>query len=136
MSVLENNSTKMADILAAVNALPDAGSGGGGGSGSVETCTVQISGTMQISAYLATVYINNEITVSNYRWDYGGDNLFSVTIENVVCGSGLTVHINGGNMPDVTITNGELLTAYANAQQIHITAGAGETVTIVTYDAD
>lgn len=29
MSVLENNSAKMADILAAVNALPDAGSGGG-----------------------------------------------------------------------------------------------------------
>ena len=38
---LNSNTTGLEEILASVNALPDAGSGGGGGS--VETCTVTFS---------------------------------------------------------------------------------------------
>lgn len=57
MSQLNNNTTALQEILATVNALPEAGGSGG----SVETCTVTLTiapgSTSTIPAYCATCYV-------------------------------------------------------------------------------
>lgn len=42
MANFTNNTTQLQNLLAKVNALPEAGSGGGASGGSVDTCTVTI----------------------------------------------------------------------------------------------
>lgn len=85
MSVLENNSTKMAEILAAVNALPNAGGGGGGGS--VETCTVTVNASNDAFAFYTT-YIDGVFG------DQGIINASTnLVCENVLCNSVIVVEV-------------------------------------------
>lgn len=57
MSKLEQNTTSLDEVLAMVNALPDAGSGGGGGA-SVETCNVYFEFESTPVAMSYMTYVN------------------------------------------------------------------------------
>lgn len=116
----------LTDLEAAVDALPDAGSGG-----SVETCTVvletKIDTSYRASDYTATVFENGAIATR-----YANNSAKSVTIENVVCGSVLAAYWNrsaGTGMPDCTNANLRF-GGGTNHSFIEITASAGGTATI------
>ena len=114
MSQLTQNTTDLDALIAKANALPDAGGGG-----SVETCTVTISGTSAVIG--CTVFKNNEISTA---YNTGS----SVTFENVVCGSAITI-------PGVYITydatDGEFVNIGAHPiYKAPTTAGAIATVTV------
>jgi hypothetical protein len=87
MSKLEQNTTSLDEVLAMVNALPDAGGGGGGGA-SAETCTVEItlSGGITGTSCSATCF-ENGVYVDTLL----SGNFTSKTLTNVVCGSSITV---------------------------------------------
>lgn len=116
MAKIEDNTATMQAILAAVNALPEAGGGGGGGS--IETCTITITNTyttLYVYSIMATTFADGNLSV--FAIGQGSSMELPVTIENVVCNSG--VHIQLSAMaPVFTITgNGdtELVTAAAGS---------------------
>ena len=84
MSKLEQNSTSLDEVLAMVNALPDAGGGGGGAS--VETCTVVITvkGT-SMNGVAATVFD------SDFGYVTDRAQQTQKYLYNVICGTVITV---------------------------------------------
>lgn len=99
MSKLEQNTTALDEVLAMVNALPDAGSGGGG----VETCTVTLaSGGMAARMYFTSVDSNGGIMGVFERTPYLSD-------ATVVCGTYVTVlYVSPTATVNYTCTGAEL----------------------------
>lgn len=82
MAKITDNTTSLEEVLAAVNALPDAGGGGG----SVETCTVNIkdaTGTGRYFALTATVLDDN----GHIAYKDVNQASFPYALSNVVVGS-------------------------------------------------
>lgn len=99
MSKLEQNTTALDEVLAMVNALPDAGSGGGG----VETCSLTYSdeGLGVYGVYMSYVdgaYVPQVV---------GYPGMEETTYHNVVKNSIFAVYI--GDSFDTEITGAELL---------------------------
>ena len=103
MSQLNSNTAALQEILATVNALPEAGGGSGGAE--IETCTIVFADND--AGALGTAYVtvlqDGAITVieTPALVMYS-----SYTVENVVCGSAVTVEMPEGMPTDViSITN-------------------------------
>lgn len=126
MSVLENNSAKMADILAAVNALPDA-SGGGSGGGSVETCSVTLTPRGATLGNVTYTRLTNdgEIDTKNYGIVYASGHTFEC-----VCGTMICFLTNGINIGNISADNAEVMFMQANYGCVKIAAPASGTATI------
>lgn len=84
--------TKLTELEAAINALPDAGGGGDGGSGSgtLDTCTITIENNVYnkghgVNIYMFTVVENGEISILGYNDNT--DQSPTLTFNNVLCGS-------------------------------------------------
>lgn len=99
MSKLEQNTTSLDEVLAMVNALPDAGGDGGGGA--VETCTVTIDygvSRSNIGAYFALEYDESTGQVFMETCAIWRP-VNPLTISNVVCGSTISLVHSGMNNP-------------------------------------
>lgn len=79
MSKLEQNTTSLDEVLAMVNALPDAGGGGGG---SVDTCSLRIAANASKTRVECTTLSGGVITHTVVD-----PTTSSHTISNVICGS-------------------------------------------------
>lgn len=81
MSKLEQNTTALDEVLAMVNALPDAGSGGGG----VETCTVTVNDVGNVNYLTHMRYVNGEFIPTSVNFDTinGGNGYGEYTLEDV-----------------------------------------------------
>ena len=111
MSKLEQNTTALDEVLAMVNALPDAGGGGGG----VETCTVTItqSGNSNISL-CATIIENGQITTYGEYLVSGS----TLTIEKVLCGSLVYLYSSLYSVPGFRLSNMDFVT-YSNGNRCY-----------------
>lgn len=107
---------------------------GGGGGGSVETCTVKITGSLNIYSAGATVYKDGAISDYIEGRLYAQD-ITELTIENVVCNSVVSFYGVGGSIPAASGENAEV-TLSSGSFYVKVTAPAGGTSTITTYDAD
>lgn len=76
----------LTDLEAAIEELPDAGSGSGSG---VETCTVTVN--CQYCVIQGCFYQKVENGEINYKVEAAGS-VVQYTLENVVCGSGFVIH--------------------------------------------
>lgn len=124
----------IADLESAVNALPEAGSGSGSGGG-VETCTVTMNHTL--GQYLSgggsityTAYDNGTFTTNNIPFTILYANR---VLENVVCGSAITIYMDFSGKYISTIT-GNTSQIYKIGRmtiyQVTNEAGASDTITI------
>lgn len=123
----------LTDLEAAVNALPDAGSGGA----TIKTCTVTFSHTLgQLagagSNITYTSYVDGIFGVST---TYLSPIYTSRVLENVVCGSAITVTISYNGPLSYAITGGtSVTTIYHNANtriwQATNEAGASDIISI------
>lgn len=78
MSKLEQNTTALDEVLAMVNALPDAGGGGG----SVDTCSLRIAANASQAKVACTTLSGGVITHTEVS-----PTTSSYTISDVICGS-------------------------------------------------
>lgn len=111
----------IAQIQATVEGLPEASGGSSGGG--VETCTLVIDSSSvgyPINNYYATV-VNNGAICAQYYLNVGTN---QISIDNVVCGSVLTVTLAGNAIPNPSGAE------YLYAGVYEITASPGETATI------
>jgi hypothetical protein len=113
---LQTNNTNLDALISRVNAakdtaasLPEAGSGGSGG-GSIETCTItfdNISWGCPIVIVSAMV-VENGIYQTYTNFSDTGNQLYTITIPNVVCGSeiglGSCFDVGYGNAPYIEIS--------------------------------
>lgn len=136
MAKIEDNTATMQAILAAVNALPEAGGGGVGGS--IETCTITIThtyGTLYVQSIMATTFTDGNMSV--FAIEPGAYRETPVTIENVVCNSGVHIHLSAG-APVFTITgDGDtelVVDAYSSGRYFRASSIPGSTNTISVYD--
>lgn len=111
------------DLEAAVDALPDAGSGGGA---SVDTCTVTITGNDSSAVPVAYAYStlteSGEITSVNIARNT--DNV--ITIGGVICGSFVAAFLPNGMFSTYTSENAEVTEiGGTNFKYIKINAPAG-----------
>lgn len=111
MSNLSKNTTDLQAILAAVNALPEAGSGGGA---SVETCTVTISVETTNAQYIAcvavyTTFENGIMSVTYTTPSISNATTPQVTLQNVVRNSMLAVYTVLGGQNSVSAVNATLV---------------------------
>ena len=119
--------TLIDDLEAAVDALPDAGSGG------VETCTVKLGdlsyASMRPYCYSYThLDDNGNVTSTAVK----NNSTSMVTLNNVICGSVVTVYwYQYFPTNNLGLTNATLLTSYDNYfNAFRITASAGGTASI------
>lgn len=133
---LAGNTEKLNSLIAAINALPEAGSGGGGAA--LGTCTVTVRGPS--SGYRATgiAYTSADAdgNVSSQR--ITNSSAASVTLENVVCGSyvAVTWQTTYTATSSYTTTNAELFHAGgATYNCFEITAESGGTADIYNYSS-
>ena len=123
MSQLTNNTAALQEILATVNALPEAGGGSGGAE--IETCTVTTTGVGISLPVSFTTYENGTFSPAPLPYVNG---LYAGPVENVVCGSAMVVLIMS---PWLLIADkAELISTQNGMQTYKITAAAGETVTL------
>lgn len=94
MSTLKTNTSTIQSLIEQINALPDAGSDSG--KVAVETCTVVLAtydfgdGSSILSGYSASKYVDGQVIVEYIcPGTYSGSSY--VTIENVICGSCISV---------------------------------------------
>lgn len=126
--------TKLASLETAIAALETelAGKASGGSGGSVETCTVSIldgESRGNITFVCATVCDGNSL--SSYVFTYDGIT-YDLTIENVVCNSGLVVGVSGyGSGTEFVLNGAEVIASSSVVEKAFcVTAKNGETVTI------
>lgn len=121
----------ISDLRAAVNALPDAGSGGGSG-GSVETCTVEIdiTGAGGLSGYAhTTVDANGDVVY------YDSGTIASQNTATISCVINTILYIKsagGPGYPDLaTATGCEVVGSFLSGASLflRLTCAAGETAT-------
>ena len=129
MSQLERNTTTMQTILATVNALPEAGSGGA----SIETCTVTVecNALANYRPYYISYMTNEDVPAKVIT----NNSSTSVTLQNVLCGSVITVSFYstiGSPLFLGNTTNAELIACrnYAFCA-FRITAPSGGSATII-----
>ena len=128
MSQLERNTTTMQTILATVNALPEAGGGGGG----AETCTVTVkcSGVASYRPYYISYMTDEDVPAKVIT----NNSSTSVTLQNVLCGSVVTVSFYSSLGSPTFLgntTNAELMACRDHAFcAFKITAPSGGTATI------
>lgn len=95
---LQMNNTKLADLITTLQGKA------AGGSGSMETCTLTITNTyaqqMNVDSIMATTFEDGNMSVF-YIEPFSGQT--PITIENVVCNSGVYVLLSV-NVPVFTIT--------------------------------
>lgn len=104
MSKLEQNSTSLDEVLAMVNALPDAGGGGGGGA-SVETCTVTVTSTQGMYSAGYTEYSDGTLDAKSPSvW-----NAMSLNMENVVVGSMVSVTVYSTTTLNIVTNNATMI---------------------------
>lgn len=133
MSNLSKNTTDLQAILAAVNALPDAGGGSGGAS--VETCSVTLTcsdGNATVLAYYYLCYENETIMMKYGLPPTGGSSHGTpLTLTNVVCGSEMCVRYGGSSTATfITVDGIEIIIRSSNVVAFSVTAGAGYTASI------
>lgn len=95
---LQTNNMNLQALIDKANALPDAGSGGGG---NIETCTVTLTADVGIIKYGVTKYVDGVLTCENSV----GNGAESLTLNNVVKGSCLTVTCQGLHRTSCSATN-------------------------------
>ena len=125
---LTTNNTSLQEILAKVNALPEAGSGSGGG---VETCVVTPIYLSKASAKICFMAYSTSTekieakaqTFTNEEAEYG-EAMF-----NAVAGT-LVTFIASGTLSNVTLDNGELVQLQGNTAVCLI--GSGNTTVSLT----
>lgn len=141
---IEQNTTALQEILSIANSLPEASTedleaviaeqealiaelaaavenkASGSGGASVETCTVIIyardldSGNGILCDYCATCYVNGEV-VPKYIEPSTSAVTNSVTIENVICGSSMTVTVSKSvNVQSVTGGDSQIVCSSAD----------------------
>lgn len=110
---LTSNTTSLQDILAAVNALPEAGSGGGS---SMETCTVTFSARSMMSEDGTEIcyYLAGSMQTQSVDWS----TLPTIT---VIKGSIITIY---GWSSDSKMTDATLLHYYMGTAVVKITGNA------------
>lgn len=129
--------TKLTELEAAINALPDAGSSGGG---SVETCTVTIEpyqwgGDERIKYVIATTVENGVLTAYYQIYDNnpgGSGTDETITIEDVSCGSIFVVgfdYINIPNCPVYAETEGGV--QFISSEELYIAKHIDSTTGVV-----
>ena len=126
MSKLEQNTTSLDEVLAMVNALPDAGGG------SVGTCTVTVTASDGNITNLCYTSANGGQIETVYIDPVGSK---TKTLSNVVCGSFVAVIPSVLNFSDMYSGVGtELVGGYIGStpsvMYYKVTASAGETATI------
>lgn len=149
---LQTNNTALDSLVSRVNAakdiaasLPEAGNSGGG---NVDTCTVTINHPYTttsyslkdfIERYFITTYADENYSLESYDYNLDEPRITttSITINNVVCGTQLSIysHIES-NIWGCSFDKAELVSNFAGRFIIKITANTGETATINIYDDD
>ena len=141
MSKLEQNTTSLDEVLAMVNALPNAGGGGA----SVETCTIVITNDITskgagLQCWGFTVFENGEIKNTVYTWNDGDTIVQSKYVfENVVCGSVCYINFyNTYSFGYLTTNNVEELIGggYGYTLVFVAPSEAGSTGTLWLFDDD
>lgn len=130
MSQLTTNTTTIDECIALANSLPDAGSGSGGTA--VETCTVTLDGGMSLYQPIGCsyTYLDDGGNITSNAIDY--ENPKSATLENVVCGSVVTVCWNKLANTPATVTNAEsIVRLHALFDTYRITAPANGHASII-----
>lgn len=118
----------LTDLEAAVDALPNAGSGSSGGS--VETCTVKLIIRSGWNQYGFTVYKNGVIDVETVTAPFSAGT--TIVAENVVCGSMFSVYPSGASI-EASITGGAILVGHYQHMLFKATMTANETTEITIY---
>ena len=126
---LQTNNARLSALITELQ-----GKAAGGGGGSVETCTIALNYPVNILNVTATVYENGIISTKFLDAAYSN----TVIIDNVLCGSYLTVASNAIYTPIATITGGgEFIQMGATTRQGYIaTSVPGGTMTVSMYDDD
>lgn len=127
----------LTDLEAAVDALPDAGSGGGA---NIDTCSITVNCEYGTIWYInATVYRDGVIYTTVPT---AGEDLKTISIDNVICGTTVQMSMSEAPLPGYTISGGGEL-AYPESGYFHITTAlikmptiAGANVTVTVYDND
>lgn len=136
MSQLTTNTTTIDECIALANSLPDAESGSGGAT--VGTCTVTLDGAM--SAYLpiccSYTSLDDNGNITSNAVDY--ENPRSATLENVVCGSVVTIYWNKIMMgAPAIVTNAERIVSMGTQFNAYrITAPANGYASIINDNTD
>ena len=116
------------------------GKAGGSGSGSgVETCTVTIDCSAGgLILYSANILSYGQINcVSENFYDKNNSHIGKVvSIENVVCGSAISVSVSGLVYPAFDLVGAEQICHYSKDFTFKVTASAGTTATLTLYDND
>lgn len=90
---LDTELTEQENLISQLSSILDSKASGGGAGGSIETCTVTISCEGYIRYVVFSLESNGAVTTGmrgNWQGDLGGE----VTLENVVCGSAITMQIS------------------------------------------
>ena len=131
-----NEYTEQLDELeTAINSLPDAGGGGGSGSADIDTCTFVLTTHLgegpvveaREGGYIATVYRNGAAGYDYKPYDSSYPDMPDAVIENVICGSVVTIYLSG--VMGTKYTNCELLENRAGVYNVIATAPNGGTAT-------
>lgn len=126
---LSTNNTKLASLIQELQ-----GKAAGGGSGAAETCTVNVIGasTAYRPYYISYTTVDDSGNLSSQA--IGPNSSASVTLENVACGSVVTVRWYGfvtfiGNKTSLLLNEDKYFAAYS------IDASAGETADIINQNS-
>ena len=123
-SKLQASNTNLQEILDAVNALPEAGSGGN----SFETCTVRIDVvTAHLYGYCATCFENGNIVTKSSLPDTSNGTFI---IDNVICGKDFALIFTIRNGAPL-INNGEFITYWNQCGAIITASNSQGTTTLV-----
>lgn len=109
---IDEQADLIARIKSAVDELPEAGSGGGSGASSVNTCSVTLKGSsLPIQNYYTTCYTDVSGIHCQNREDYS---TFSIVLQDVVCGSFITVKTTFPIIPGHSETGGAQFVNFIN----------------------
>lgn len=133
---LSTNNTQLASLIQTLQGK----AAGGGAGGSVETCTVILDvQNAMLHGYTSTIYTDGNIQSNNVNLGNNGIYEEQVTIENVICNSGLSLIAAGWNGSlAITIDGNATLDYKSDYSNVTFTIGeaAGTTVTITVWDDD
>lgn len=141
---LAGNTEKLNSLIAAINALPDAGEGGG--NATLNTCTIVVNNEIVntgtdghgITGYVFLTMENGAIKVIGYEGAVIKENTF--TFENVVCGSNFYLFHAGYSFFGVGFSD-NITSPFGNLRslsELHLVAPteAGAVGTITLFDDD
>jgi hypothetical protein len=131
---VDEQSDLIEQIMTVVDNLPEAGSGGEGTN--IRTCTVLIQSTnILIRCYSSTNYTNDAGIHVEHNHDLSG---YSYTINDVVCGSILTLHTTNPLIPGGSATGGAIRLdfAYGGAWMFSIPQEPTGDIVITVRDDD